>query len=164
MARALSWGLPLLTAAAYAWLAIWLGGQLSGESGGLMPFDLRVTGYSLGDAREYLRALTPAGFALYSGPVLWADTLFPVLMGLTFLWWMRPLGGAFGAVCLMAALAYVALDLGENWFVQRLLMAGPDWVQPDDVAAASALTRAKFAVFAVAAVLAARAAWLRRKG
>lgn len=164
MARLVSWGLPLLTAAVYAWLAIWLGRQLGAESAGLMPFDLRLTGYDLGEARGYLRALTPEGFALYQGPVMRADALFPLLMGLCLVWWMRPLRGAFGMVCLLAAMSYTALDWGENMLVGRMLEAGPDWVRPSDVTAASLFTQAKFAAFALAALLALRASWTRRKG
>jgi len=159
--RAVSWALPLLTLGSYLYLAAYLGQQLSAESGGLLPFDLRVCGYGPGEAREYLRALTPAGFALYSGPVFWADALFPGLMGLTFLWWMRPLRGPFGLVCVLAATAYTALDWGENLLVLRMLEAGPDWVAPGDITAASAFTQAKFAAFALAALLAARASWQR---
>lgn len=164
MERAITWGLPLLTAVVYAWLALWLGGQLAEQSGGLMPFDLRVQGYDLAEARAYLRALTPEGFVLYLGPIRLADTLFPGLMGLCFLWWMRPLAGGFGMVCILAAMAYVALDWGENWAVAQLLDAGPDWVHPGGVHLASALTQGKFAAFALAAVLSGRQIWRRRRG
>ena len=161
--RIITWGLPVLTAAVYGWLAVWLGGQLAAQSGGLMPFDLRLTGYDLGEARAYLRALSPEGFALYQGPVARADTLFPALMGLCFAWWMRPFAGVFGMVCVLAAMAYVGLDWGENRAVGMMLEAGPDWVQPVDVLRASAMTQGKFAAFALAAVLAARQSWLRVK-
>lgn len=164
MERALTWGLPLLTLASYVYLVAVLGPQLAAEAEQLRPFDLRLTGYDLGEARGYLRALTPAGFALYSGPVFWADALFSGLMGLTLLWWMRPLAGAFGWICMLSALSYVALDWGENLLVLRMLEAGPDWVQPVEIAAASAFTQAKFLAFALAAVLAARASWQRWRG
>lgn len=161
MSRAVNWGLPLLTAAVYGYLAVWLGGQLAAQAGGLMPFDLRLTGYGLTEARAYLRTITPDGVALYLGPVFWADTLFPALMGLCFAWWMRPFAGVFGMVCVLAAMSYVALDWGENWAVARMLEAGPDWVTLADVQRASALTLGKFAAFGLAAVLAARQSWGR---
>lgn len=163
MVRAVTWGLPLLTALVYGYLAIWLGGQLSDQTGGLMPFDLRLTGYDLAEARAYLRAITPDGVALYLGPVAWADTLFPPLLGLCLVWWMRPHAGIFGMVCVMAAMSYVALDWAENWAVARLLQAGPDWVSPADVQRASALTMGKFAAVALSAVLAARQSLRRRR-
>ncbi|MCB1390206.1 MAG: hypothetical protein KDK12_13855 [Rhodobacteraceae bacterium] len=164
MTRAINWGLPLLTLASYLYLAIWLGRQLGAESGGLMPFDLRITGYDLHAVRDYLRALTPAGYALYQGPIRVADTVFPALMGLTFLWWMRPLRGGFGMVSALSAMAYTAIDWGENLFIQRLLQAGPDYVDASDASGANAFTLAKFAVYVLAAVLAARASWRRVRG
>lgn len=162
MTRLISWGLPLITAAVYAYLALYLGARLGAQSEGLTPFDLRLAGYDLHAARAYLAALTPEGFALYQGPVRLADTLFPALMGLCFLWWMRPLRGVFGMVCILAAMGYTAIDWGENHFVQRMLDAGPDYVEPWDVTGGSTFTMAKFAVFLLAAILALRASWLRR--
>jgi ABC-type amino acid transport system permease subunit len=163
MIRLLSWGLPLATAAAYGWLVIGLGLPLQAMAQGLAPFDLRPLGYDLEAARAFLNALSPEAVALYLGPVARADTVFPILMGLTFLWWMRPATTAFGAVAATAALAYVALDLLENRVVAEMLRAGPYGVDAGMVRAASNLTMAKFAAFALAAVLAARAIWLRRQ-
>ena len=164
MQRAITWLLPLATLASYLYLVLWLGRPLQVEAQGLPPFDLRVLGYDLGEVRAYLRALSPAGYALYQGPIRLADTLFPALMGLTFLWWMRPLRGAFGMVCATAALAYTALDWGENLFIQRLLESGPDYVALADVQGASAFTLAKFVAFALATLLAARVSWRRGRG
>lgn len=164
MVRAINWGLPLLTLAVYAYLALYLGSRLTALAGGQLPFDLRVMGYSLGEARGYLRALPPAGYALAQGPMLWADTVFPLLFGLTLAWWMRPFAGLFGMVCVLAAMSYVALDWGENAIVQAMLTAGPDWVRPLDVMRASTFTIAKFAALALALVLAARQSWRRMRG
>lgn len=163
MIRAINWGLPLLTLAVYAYLAVWLGGRLSAFSGGQLPFDLRVFGYNLGDARGYLRALSPEGYALAEGPIYWADTVFPVLLGLTMLWFMRPFAGVFGMVCVMVAMTYVALDWGENAAIQAMLNAGPDWVQPVDVLRASTFTLAKFAAIALGVVLVVRQSWQRSR-
>lgn len=160
-ARLINWTLPLVTAAVYAWLALYLGGQLRAQAGGAPPFDLRVFGYSFNEARAYLQALSPAGYALYQGPSAWADTVFPPLLGLTLAWWMRPYAGAFGMVCVMAAMSYVALDWGENHFVQRMLTAGPDLLAYADVQRASVMTKGKFAALTLTLVLAARQSWIR---
>ena len=162
MSRALGWLLPLATAAVYAWLVLGPGAELGRLAGGLPPFDLRLGGYDLTAARAYLTALPPDGVALYLGAVARLDTVFPILMGLTFLWWMRPPTTPFGAVAACAALVYVVLDLLENRAVADLLRAGPLAVTGPEVRAAATLTQAKFAAFALAAVLAARAVWLRR--
>jgi hypothetical protein len=161
MIRAINWGLPLLTLAVYVYLAFYLGGQLIDLADGQLPFDLRIMGYSLGEARGYLRALQPSGFALAQGPVYWTDTLFPVLIGLTLLWWMRPFAGVFGMVCVMAAMTCVALDWGENAAIQAILEAGPDWVSPVDVQRASTFTVAKFVALGLAFALAGRQSWRR---
>lgn len=163
MTRAVAWLLPLATAGVYAWLVLGPGMALQAMAGGLPPFDLRLGGYDLAAARAYLAVLPPDGVALYLGPIAVLDTLFPMLMGLTFLWWMRPPTTPFGAVAACAALAYVALDLLENRAVADLLRAGAMGVDALGVQAASTLTQAKFAAFALAAVLAVRAIWVRRR-
>lgn len=158
--RLISWGLPLVTAAVYAYLVVYLGTRPGAQSGGL-PFDLRVTGYSFSEARAYLQALSPAGYELAQGPAAWADTVLPPLLGLTLAWWMRPYAGVFGMVCVMVAMSYVALDWGENHFVQRMLTAGPDHVAYADVVRASAMTRGKFMALGLAVLLAGRQSWIR---
>jgi len=161
MTRAINWGLPLFTLAVYAYLAVYLGGQLLVFADWQLPFDLRITGYTLGEARSYLRALSPEGYVLAQGRVYWADTLFPLLLGLTLAWWMRPFAGVFGMVCVLVAMTCVALDWGENASVQFMLEAGPDWVPPHIVQRASTFTVAKFVAVALGFALAARQSWLR---
>jgi len=161
VSRALGWGLPLATLAVYLWLILGYGLPLQRLAGGQVPFDLRIGGYDLAAATGYLAALPAEGRALYLGPVARLDTAFPVLMGLTFLWWMRPPTTGFGAVAALAALAYVALDLLENRAAAELVRGGVPGLDADRVRAASALTQAKFMAFALAAALAARASWRR---
>lgn len=162
MIRPISIGLPLLTAAVYGWLVLGHGLDLQRLAGGLLPFDLRVGGYDLDAALRYLVALPPEGVALYLGPIALLDTVFPVLLGLTLLWWMRPLATPFGLVCALAALGYVALDLLENRATGALVAGGAFGLTPDAVRAASLLTQGKFMALGLACVLAARAAWMRR--
>lgn len=164
MIRAINWGLPLFTVAVYGVLALYFGGRLMVLADGAAVFDLRAFGYSLTDVREYLRALPPEGFALILGPIAWLDTLFPALLGMTLLWWMRPFIGVFGMVCVLTVMSYVALDWGENAAVRVLVLSGPDWVQPADVARASAFTMAKFAALLLALILAARQSVRRQQG
>ena len=152
MPRWVNWVLPLAMLASYALLVLVLMPRLVAEAGGAMPFDLRVFGYSRADAHAYLQALSPAGARLYLGPVRLADTLFPILLSLTLClplyrwraWWALP------------ALAYGISDLAENWAVARLVRTGPA-VDSGSVVLASALTEAKFALVAVALMLAAAA-------
>jgi hypothetical protein len=144
----------------YAVLVTWGGARLGAQSAGLPPFDLRVTGYGLEDAKTYLAALTPAGTALYLGTIRFLDTVFPVTctLALGIAIWHRGRGLAVwlrGGLCLLAPL-YGALDLLENAATAGLLRAGPEAVTAADVARASMLTQAKFGVvgLAIAALLA----------
>lgn len=163
MARAVNWMLPLLTLAVYGWLVIGYGQRLEALAEGQPPFDLRVLGYDLAVARAYLAVLPPEGVALYLGPIARLDTAFPILLGLTLIWWMRPLTTPFGTVAACAALAYVALDLLENRAVGQMMLAGPMGVDAGMVRMASNLTIGKFMAFTLAVVLAVRAAWVRRR-
>ena len=156
MPRWINWALPVVTALVYAVLVGWFGPRVQAAAGGLLPFDLRAAGYGTQAARDFLTALTPAGRALYLGPVRINDTIFPVLFTLTL---CLPLRGWLWP-WFVPALGYGLLDLAENIAVARLLRAGPQ-VAAGPVAVASALTMAKFAVVAVAVVLALWALWTR---
>jgi hypothetical protein len=164
VSRAVSWGLPLVTLAVYLWLVLGYGLALQRLAGGQQVFDLRIAGYDLAQARAYLAALPPEGVAMYLGPIARLDTAFPILMGLTLLWWMRPLATPFGLVCALAAGAYVTLDLLENQVVAVLFAQGPTGISTEGVRAASLLTQGKFMAFGLAVALAVRASWLRRRG
>ena len=145
----MNWLLPLGTVAAYLLLILLLAPRLSAETARLMPFDLRAMGYSHSDAQAYLTAMTPAGQALYLGPIRLNDTVIVLLMTLTL---CLPLRRWPWGYC-VPALAYGLLDLAENWAVARLIETGPQ-VDGGSVALASALTTAKFAAVLVALVLA----------
>ena len=162
-ARVITWVLPGLTLAVYAALVTIGVTRLVPEAQGLQPFDLRFGGYTMTEARDYLQALSPRGYALYAGPIWWLDTIFPPLMALTLAWWMRPLAGAFGFVCVTTATVYAGLDWAENFFVQSILNGGPDFLNYGSVIAASTMTQCKFAAVALGLVLAARQSWRRMR-
>ncbi|MEO8242445.1 MAG: hypothetical protein ABI832_09025 [bacterium] len=152
------WALPVVTLAAFGVLALWFEPQVQAAAGGLLPFDLRVTGYSLAEARAFLTALTPDGLALYQGPVRATDTLVPILCTLTVCLPVRYWHWGWT----LPALTYGLLDLAENLAVSILLKTGPT-VEAGPVMIASTLTMAKFAAFAVAALIALWGLWQARR-
>lgn len=154
--KAINWGLPLATLAVYAVMVGVYVRPLIDLAGGAQPFDLRIQGYDWSEARSYLRALPPEGYRIAENEIRFLDTVFPILFGVWMAWLMRPFKGVFGMVCVMAAMSYVALDLGENAFVGRLLHAGPDWAAAGDVIRASAMTQGKFVSLFLCLVLAIR--------
>lgn len=155
MGKSLIWPVAAATLASYLVLVGWLGPQV--DAGGLRPFDLRPSGYDLDGARAFLAALTPEGRAIYLGPVRIADTVFPLLMTLTFVLVSRGLGW----IAVLPALAYGGLDLAENAQVAALLRSGV--LDPAAVALASLLTMTKFGAFALACLVALAALVRRRR-
>ena len=157
--------LPLATLAVYLWLVLGPARELVILAEGLPPPDLRFMGYDLPEMRAWMLALPPEGAQLYIDTAATLDTVFPVLMGLTLLWWSRPVptvpGWLFPAICAAAAMAYTALDLAENAAVSAMLRAGAFGTETAQVVVASNLTQAKFAALVLALVLAARQSWRR---
>lgn len=149
MQRWVMWGVPLATLLVYGLLVGVLAPRLAAESGGLTPFDLRLMGYPLAEAQAYLAALTPAGQALYLGPIRLVDTAVPMLLALTLCLPLRRWDWPWTLPALMYGLA----DLAENWAVARLIRTGPQ-VDEGSVWLASNITQAKFGFFAVAAGIA----------
>lgn len=152
------WALAAATAAVYAVL-VWIGvTRLMPEAGGQPPFDLRVMGYDMAQARAYLEALTDEGRRLWFGPIRWLDTVFPLLMGTllaSLIWrlgrpWLSPV-----------PFAYTAADLWENARVREMIDAGSDGLTSAMVEGASAVTQGKFALLAMSVALL-WAVWRRR--
>lgn len=158
--KTVNWALPLATVASYVLLAGIFGRQLVAEAGGALPFDLRPMGYGLAEAQAYLAQLTPAGLALYLGPIRLNDTLFPLFLTATLCLPLR----RRSELWFLPALAYGLFDLAENVAVARLLRAGPE-VEAQAVAVASGFTQAKYASLALAVCVALFALWRAwRKG
>jgi len=165
------WTLVALTTLIYAAMLLWTGPILVAEAGGLTPFDLRLTGYTLADSRAFLEALTPKGLALYSGPAGWLDTFFPGMFTLVLMWsiWAlthrRPFVLRFALV--LTGFIYGILDYLENASVAVILKTPPDALDGALVSSASRFTVLKFifvgiAIITIFALLIARARDKRR--
>lgn len=152
--RAIRWLVPLAALAVWLHLVLVLLPQLATLSAQGTPFDLRPFGYSIAEARAYVAQLSPAGLALYLGPVRLDDSIFPILLMVAL---MLPLRGR-GQAWFLPALAYGLADLGENIAVARILRAGSE-MAASDVLTASTLTEVKFAGFGLALVLALWSLW-----
>ncbi|PHO02986.1 hypothetical protein CSC82_13755 [Rhodobacteraceae bacterium 4F10] len=120
----------------------------------LPPFDLRVLGYTYFDARAYLSLLTPEQAALYVGTLRKMDTIFPLLMGLWIgmcLWGVtRNLHPWSRLILLIAPASFTVMDLCENALIAEMVRSGPDALERDLVALASAYTMSKYVTLFVA--------------
>jgi len=113
-----------LAFALYMTMLVWTLPGIAAAAGGLAPFDMRITGYSVAEAQEFLGNLTPAGRELYLGPQHWLDLFYPGLLALTLILAFSRVQGGWGArIGIMLAITGMVFDYLENWAVVGLLRA-----------------------------------------
>lgn len=147
------WLLVALTMGVYGATVFWTLPQIRAEAGGLVPFDLRPTGYGFADAQAFLTALSPEGRALYAGAQAMLDAVYPPLLFASLgiaLWYLSADLRQITRYMLVAVAAIgMAADGFENVAVRDMLIAGAEGITPAMVANASLLTVAKSAANAV---------------
>ncbi len=171
----LLWSLAVATLVVYAAMVLWSLPYIAGEAGGLLPFDLRPSGYSEAEARAFLAALSEDGRRFYLGTQHRLDLVYPALLAATLglaIWRLFPKLPAFAraALALVPAMGS-AYDYLENARVAGLLAMGAE-ATGEAVAAASratlfksGLTSAGFALLLLGLVLAGLRRWrTKRKG
>lgn len=147
---------PVLAATLAAWLCmnLWSLPGIEEMADGLRLLDMRFTGYSFDDVQAFVAAIGDEGAALYLGPQMWLDMVFPPLLGavlfMTYRWLFPGLPGLIiGAV----SLTYVAADILENLAITALLRAGADGVTQEMAATAHRWTTAKWSLAIVGLIL-----------
>lgn len=137
----------ILTATLAAWLAmnLWTVPRIEAAAGGLRLLDMRFTGYSYAEVREFVSALGDEGTALYLGAQYWLDMVFPPLLGGVIFFFFRWLFPGFpGLVIGTVSLTYVVADILENLAVAAILRAGVDGLTPQMAATANQWTTVKW--------------------
>jgi len=166
--RVVFWLVFALAMAVYVVMVAWSLPTVSAAAGGLAPFDLRPGGYTFEEAREFLRALSPAGKAHYLYVQHPLDYVYPPLITATLYLGIALLtpdaAGRWRWVIGVVALPIVAFDYLENLAVARLLQLGADRATPTAVATASRWTLLKsgFSTVAMTLLLALLIAWVVR--
>jgi len=159
----------LLTGGLYLVMVGWTLPMIAGEAGGLVPFDMRPTGYSAEEARAFLAALSPKGTDVYLRVQQWLDTVFPGALAVSSVWlvalaWRGAIRIGVSALALVAA----AADYAENHVVAQMLHAGTAGFDPALAAAASRWTELKSGASTVVYVFLlvglGRWLWARRRG
>jgi len=99
---------------------------------GVMPFDMRLAGYSYAEAMALISALGEEGRRIYLSVQIPLDTVYPALFAISTassLYWLSQSFGStarwYRAVAAMAYLAAIA-DYAENGFIVWMLNVGPD--------------------------------------
>jgi len=144
------WALVVLTLAIYFAIVAWTLPTISQSASGLRPFDLRPTGYSAAEARDFLAALSDAGRAIYLGPQAWLDGVYPALLALVLILSFQSLiparWRALRIVLQTIALAGSGFDYLENARIKAMLVVAPDQLGDAQIAAASFATVMKSAL------------------
>ncbi|MCK0141734.1 hypothetical protein [Aliiroseovarius sp. F20344] len=163
------WAVFAATVLVYCAMVLWSLPIIMGDANGLMPFDLRPSGYTTDDAREFLMALNENGKAHYLGVQHKLDTLYPGLMALSLilaylLLFPTKWAAGFSGLAVLAAV----FDWNENGAVADLLRLGANGIDEEVVSIAALLTMLKsgFVTVALTILLAGVAGmmWRRWKG
>ena len=141
------WGILAAMFAVWFAMNLWSAPKIEEMSGGLRLLDMRFTGYSFAEAQDFLAAIGEEGIALYLGPQLWLDMVFPPLLGaLLFLSYRWLFPGLPGLIIGTASLTSVGIDYLENMALSVMLRAGPDAMTSDMAAMANQWTVTKWSL------------------
>ena len=151
---ALYWVLVAATLGVYLAMVLWTLPKLSAAAGGLAPFDLRPTGYSLAEARAFLAALGPGDVAFYRDTQHRLDAFYPALLAAVLAIGLYRLTRNWPRLARVAVVATAVLggafDYLENAAVAAMLRAGADGLTTELAGAASRWTMLKSAAATVA--------------
>ena len=131
----------------YLSMVFWSLPFIAGQAGGLAPFDMRPTGYSVTEARAFTQALTEEGRAFYLDVQHKLDFAYPALLAMVLIFgfqllYRHPWSAVLGILALVAA----ASDYLENYLVAGILQLPAAEVDPTLVTVASFWTISKSAV------------------
>lgn len=163
------WALFALTMAVYLAMLLWSLPIVTAAAGGLIPFDLRPSGYNETQAREFLAALSDEGRAFYLRIQHRLDFLFPgmvaVLLAFSIHWLYRPTFWIARMVLILLPFIGAFFDYLENYRVAGMLVLAPGRVELTQIASASQATVLKsgFMTAAMVAVLVGLGLYGRRK-
>lgn len=156
----LYWLVLVVTLAIYTTMLLWSLPYLKDAAGGLMPFDLRPTGYSPQAAHAFLSALfangsEPRDFYLTVQHRL--DLFFPALSGLLVAATLYILTKGWPTIvrCVLILLPIggAAFDYGENAAVANMLRLLPELASDEAIRAASRMTVLKASLVSTSLVI-----------
>lgn len=150
------WPVFIVTMGIYIAMLTWSLPLISDAAGGLAPFDMRPSGYTYEEAKVFLSALSEDANSFYRHTqIAKLDTAYPGLLALTLFMaigllaqnWLK----IWGWVLALIAIPGAIFDYMENINIKLMLFLGPDNINAEIVANASARSTAK-AMFTTAAM------------
>jgi hypothetical protein len=162
----LFWIIFVITMGIYISMLVWSLPTISAAAGGLMPFDMRPSGYSFDEAKAFLAALPAETNNFYRQVQIGIlDTAYPALLGATLFLaigllaqdWLKL--GAW--VIALIAIPGAVFDYMENASVKLMLFLGPENINAEIVeqACARSVSKALFTSAAMSIFLVLLAVW-----
>jgi len=147
-----------ITALNYAMMLVYAIPKLMKSADGLWLFDMRITGYSVEDATEYVTTITNEGRLFYLEVQQMLDTFFPGLLAISLMITLFRLAPKLPVLYLFPV-SGALFDYYENAAVKQILLTN----SPDQglVEMASLLTGLKFASIAISLLV---ILWIWRRG
>ncbi|MAM60363.1 MAG: hypothetical protein CMH11_02615 [Maritimibacter sp.] len=146
------WGLLAVTLVVYVLLVAVVGPPMMALANGAAIPDLRATGYDTADLTTLLTTADPGFPDAYAKVSRSWDRAVPILFALSFGYGLWIAGGVWRVLAVVPVLMGAA-DLAENTLVTRLLLVGPEGLDPAVVAWASTFTLAKWGLLPVSILL-----------
>lgn len=150
----LYWLIFALTMAVYLTMVLWSLPQIAAMAGGLTPFDMRPTGYTVDQATAFLAALSSDGVSFYLNVQHLLDAAYPAMLAVVLAIGAQGLAAArakwMGILTGIAAILGSAFDYLENGAVRAMLLAGPEGIDDQIARQASQWTVLKSACTTVA--------------
>jgi len=130
---------------------------INGHSNGLLPFDLRPSGYDFDEAKIFLNALSVEGVDFYQNVQLKLDTAYPALMAISLIlayWILSPIKwGIWRFVIFPFAIIAAIFDYLENAYICKMLQLGADAITPEIVQTASGFSSNKALFVAISSTI-----------
>ncbi len=143
------WPVFVVTMGVYATMLVWSLPYISDAAGGLLPFDLRPSGYTFDEAKSFLAALPEDANSFYRHTqIAKLDTAYPALLAVTLFLaigllaqnWLK----MWGWLVALVAIPGAVFDYMENANVRLMLFLGPDNINMEIVERASDIENAYF--------------------
>ncbi len=169
--KLLFWFLFAITMSVYLTMMLWSLPKISRQADGMIPFDLRPSGYSFEEAVRFLTVLSAEGRLFYLDVQHGLDFAYPILLAATLgfaIYLLTPRSwGLLKLVISIVAIPSAVFDHLENQAVAQMLHLNVEAVTSQLVDTASRWTVLKTISTTLAAailfVLLARWAWQRFK-
>ena len=141
------WTIVAIAVIDYLVMVVWSLPYIANQAGGLMPFDVRPTGYSLEEAKAFVGALSTKGNVFYLSMQHMLDTVFPIMEAIAVGWGIFMLmpesRGVVRWVAVIPAIAGMVFDLLENRQVGVMLTTGAGDLTAEIVSRGSMFTITK---------------------